>query len=60
VQRVRQQEGLRVTGMPRRPKCPPRPEAKISSEGLNDVWRLNLVLDVTSAGTTIKFLAIVD
>ena len=60
VQRVRRQEGLRVTGPSRRPKCPPRPEAKIRSEGLNDVWCLDLVFDVTSAGTTIKFLTIVD
>jgi putative transposase len=60
VQRVRRQEGLRVTGPSRRPKCPPRTEAKIRSEGLNDVWCLDLVFDVTSAGTTIKFLTIVD
>ena len=60
VQRVRRQEGLRVTGPSRRPKCPPRPEAKIRSEGLNDVWCLDLVFDVTSAGTMIKFLTIVD
>jgi transposase InsO family protein len=60
VQRVRRQEGLRVTGPSRRPKCPPRPEARIRSEGLNDVWCLDLVFDVTSAGSTIKFLTIVE
>ncbi len=49
-----------MTGPSRRPKCPPRPEAKIRSEGLNNVWCLNLVFDVTSAGTTIKFLTSVD
>jgi putative transposase len=60
VQRVRRQEGLRVAGPSRRPKCPPRPEAKIRSEGVNDVWCLDLVFDVTSSGTTIKFLTIID
>ena len=49
-----------MTAPSRRSQCPPRPEAKIRSEGLNDVWCLDLVFDVTSAGTTIKFLTIVD
>jgi putative transposase len=37
VQRVRRQEGLRVTGPSRRPKCPPRPESKIRVEALHEV-----------------------
>lgn len=49
-----------MAGPSRRPKCPPRPEAKIRSEGVNDVWCLDLVFDVTSSGTTIKFLTIID
>jgi len=57
---VERQEGLRVAGPSRRPKCPPRPEGKIRSEGVNDVWCLDLVFDVTTAGTTIKFLTIID
>ncbi len=60
VQRVRRREGLRVTGPARRPKCPPRPEAKIKADGVNDVWCLDLVFDVTHTGTTVKFLTIVD
>ena len=44
VQRVRRQEGLRVAGPSRRPKCPPRLEAKIGSEGVNDLFRLDLGL----------------
>ena len=59
-QRVQRQEGLRVTGPSRRPKCPLRPEAKIRSEGLNDFWCLDLVFEVTTAGTTIRFPTIVD
>jgi putative transposase len=60
VQRIRRQEGFRVAGPSRRPKCPSRPEAKIRPEGFNDVWCLELVFDVTTSGTTIKFLAIID
>jgi putative transposase len=60
VQRVRRQEGLRVMGPARRPKCPPRPDAKVKAEGLNDVWCVDLVFDVTQRGTTVKFLTIVD
>ena len=29
VQRVRRAEGLRISGSARRPKCPPRPDAKV-------------------------------
>lgn len=60
VQRVRRREGLRVTGRARRPKCPRRPDAKVKAEGLNDVWCVDLVFDVTQRGTTVKFLTIVD
>lgn len=60
VQRVRRREGLRVSGPSRRPKCPPRPDAKIKAEGLNDVWCIDLVFDVTQRGTTVKFLTIID
>jgi transposase InsO family protein len=60
VQRVRRVEGLRVTGPARRPKCPPRPDAKVKAEGVNDVWCVDLVFDVTQYGVTVKFLTIVD
>lgn len=60
VQRIRRLEGLRITGPARRPKCPPRPEAKMKAEGVNDVWCVDLVFDVTQRGTTVKFLTIID
>lgn len=60
VQRVRRREGLRVSGPARRPKCPPRPDAKLKADGLNDVWCIDLVFDITQRGTTVKFLTIVD
>ena len=60
VQRVRRREGLRVSGPARRPKCPPRPDAKLKADGLNDVWCIDLVFDVTQRGTTVKFLTMVD
>lgn len=60
VQRIRRREGLRVSGPARRPKCPPRPDAKIKAKGLNDVWCIDLVFDVTQRGTTVKFLTIID
>jgi transposase InsO family protein len=60
VQRIRRIEGLRITGPARRPKCPPRPDAKIKAEGVNDVWCLDFVYDVTQRGTTVRFLTIVD
>ena len=60
VQRVRRREGLRITGPARRPKCPPRPEAKVKADGHNDVWCLDLVFDTTRSGTTVKFLTIID
>ncbi len=37
AQRVRRQERLRVPAPSRRPRCPPRPEAKIRPEGVNHV-----------------------
>jgi transposase InsO family protein len=60
VQRIRRREGLRITGPARRPKVPPRPEAKIKSVAVNDVWCIDIVFDVTTKGTTVKFLTIVD
>jgi putative transposase len=60
VQRVRRREGLGVRGPARRPKCPPRPDAKLKAEGVNDVWCIDIVFDVTQRGTTVKFLTIVD
>jgi putative transposase len=60
VQRVRRQEGLRITGPARRPKCPPRPDAKVKAAGVNDVWCVDLVFDVTQRGATVKFLTIID
>ena len=60
VQRVRRREGLRVLGPARRPRCPARPEAKIKADGVNDVWCVDLVFDVTRRGVTLKFLTIVD
>lgn len=60
VQRLRRQEGLGVKAKPRRPKCPPRPDAKIKAEGLNDVWCVDLVFDRTVQGTSVKLLTILD
>ena len=60
VQRVRRREGLRVLGPARKPRCPARPDAKIKAEGVNDVWCVDLVFDVTRHGVTLKFLTIVD
>jgi len=60
VQRVRRLEGLGVTGPARRPKCPPRPDAKVKADGVNDVWCVDLVFDVTQRGATVKFLTVLD
>lgn len=60
VQRIRRRDGLRVTGPVRRPTLPPRPDAKVKSVAVNDVWCIDLVFDVTAAGVTVKFLTIVD
>ena len=60
VQRIRRREGLRVTGPARRPKLPPRPDAKVKSAAVNDVWCIDVVFDVTAGGVTVKFLTIVD
>jgi putative transposase len=43
-----------------RPQCPPRPEAKIKSDGVNDVWCVDVVFDTTQHGTTVKFLTLLD
>ncbi len=60
VQRVRRCAGLQVTGPAVRPKTPPRPEAKIKSDGVNDVWCVDIVFDTTQRGTTVKFLTVLD
>jgi len=60
VQRVRREAGLQVTGPAVRPKTPPRPEAKIRSDGVNDVWCVDVVFDTTQHGTTVKFLTLLD
>jgi putative transposase len=43
-----------------RPKCPPRPDAKVKSDGVNDVWCVDVVFDTTQHGTTVKFLTLLD
>ena len=60
VQRVRRREGLQILGPAVRPKCPPRPDAKIKSDGVNDVWCVDVVFDTTQEGTTVKFLTLLD
>lgn len=60
VQRVRRCAGLQIVGPAVRPKCPPRPGAKLKADGVNDVWCLDFVFDTTQHGTTVKFLTIVD
>ena len=60
VQRVRRRAGLQITGPAVRPKTPPRPGAKIKSDGVNDVWCVEVVFDTTQHGTTVKFLTILD
>ena len=60
VQRVRRREGLQILGPAVRPKCPPRPDAKVKSDGVNDVWCVDVVFDTTQHGTTVKFLTLLD
>lgn len=60
VQRIRRREGLRITGPARRPKLPPRPDAKVKSVAVNDVWCVDVVFDVTASGVTVKFLTVID
>ena len=60
VQRIRREQGLGITGPARRPKVPPRPEAKIRADAVNDVWCIDVVFDTTVGGGTVKFLTIVD
>ncbi len=60
VQRVRRHAGLQIVGPAVRPKTPPRPEAKIKSDGVNDVWCVDVVFDTTQHGTTVKFLTLLD
>ena len=60
VQRIRRREGLRIIGPARRPKLPPRPDAKVKSVAVNDVWCVDILFDVTAGGVTVKFLTIVD
>ena len=57
---VRRRAGLQVIGPAVRPKCPPRPDAKIKSDRVNDVWCVDVVFDVTQHGTTVKFLTLLD
>ena len=49
-----------MTGPTVRPKCPPRPEAKLKSDGVNDVWCVDVVFDTTQHGTMVKFLTLLD
>lgn len=60
VQRMRREQGLGIKGPARRPKVPPRPDAKIKADRVNDVWCIDLVFDTTVSGSTIKFLTIID
>jgi putative transposase len=60
VQRIRRREGLQILGPAVRPKCPPRPDAKIKSDGINDVWCVDVVFDTTQHGTIVKFLTLLD
>ena len=60
VQRVRRGAGLQIMRPAVRPKCPPRPGAKIKSDGVNDVWCVDVVFDTTQHGTTVKFLTLLD
>jgi putative transposase len=60
VQRVRRREGLRVLGSARRPRRPARPETKIKTEGVNDVWCVDLVFVPTRHGVTLTFLTVAD
>ena len=60
VQRVRRRAGLQIVGPAVRPKTPPRPDAKIKSDSVNDVWCVDVVFDVTQHGTTVKFLTLLD
>ena len=60
VQRVRRRAGLQIVGPAVRPKTPPRPEAKIKSDGVNDVWCVDVVFDTTQRGATVKFLTLLD
>jgi putative transposase len=60
VQRIRRDQGLRIMGPARRPKVPPRPDAKVKATAVNDVWCVDVVFDTTQGGTMVKFLTIVD
>jgi putative transposase len=60
VQRVRRRAGLQIVGPAVRPKTPPRPGAKIKSDGVNDVGCVDVVFDTTQHGATVKFLTLLD
>lgn len=60
VQRVRRRAGLQIVVPAVRPKTPPRPDAKIRSDGVNDVWCVDMVFEITQHGTTVKFLTLLD
>jgi putative transposase len=60
VQWVRRRAGLQIVGQAVRPKTPPRPDAKIKSDGVNDVWCVDVVFDVTQHSATVKFLTLLE
>ncbi len=60
VQRLRRRAGLQIVGPAVRPKTPPRPDAKIKSDGVNDAWCVDVVFDITQHGATVKFLTLLD
>ncbi|MBP6508543.1 MAG: IS3 family transposase [Opitutaceae bacterium] len=60
VQRVRRCAGRQITGPAVRPKTALRPEAKIKSDGVNDLWCIDVVIDTTQHGTMVKFLTLLD
>ena len=52
VQRVRRRAGLQIVAQRCGPKLRARPDAKIKSDSVNDVWCVDVVFDVTQHGTT--------
>ena len=60
VQRVRRRAGLQIVGPAVRPKTPLRPGAKFTFDGVNNVWCVDVVFDVTQLGTTVKSRTLLD
>lgn len=60
VKRARRWAGLQILGPVARPKTPPRPDAKIKSAGVNDVWCIDVVFGSAQRGATVKFLTLRD